>query len=209
MSRSESATCSSTTWWIDATAALRYTEVPPCGPLTRKGLRISPITSSAYPFPRTAWSITKMLVPTEAQPKSSVWLAMVAQLAIVITTGFQTTRIIALIPPAKEWITVVRYNHQLFEKAELALALPLIAIYMNWGSLKTDLNSQRLFAREDNAIFRLGFMLVATGWYSIVPCDTCPHLHATLSRRVNGDELLEHEIKDDNRLANILKFLFS
>ncbi|MGB5616657.1 MAG: hypothetical protein WBM78_07450, partial [Desulfobacterales bacterium] len=33
--------------------------------------------------------------------------------------------------------------------------------------------------------------------------------HATLSRRVLGAELLEREIKDDNRLSNILKFLYS
>jgi hypothetical protein len=40
-------------------------------------------------------------------------------------------------------------------------------------------------------------------------CDACPHLHATLSRRDLGAELLEREIKDDNRLSNILNFMSS
>jgi len=39
----------------------------------------------------------------------------------------------------------------------------ITAMHMHLDLLKTDLNSQSLFVREDNAIFRLGFLLAVTG----------------------------------------------
>jgi hypothetical protein len=37
---------------------------------------------------------------------------------------------------------------------------------------------------KSNAIFRLGFLPAVTGCLGTVPCDACPHLHATSARRV-------------------------